>query len=123
MRIFKDTRGRSWFDIVEKSPYQTDITVSYPGTIRGFHYHDYKTEWMFVAQGHYKFVLTNPKEILYLSQGEVVEIIPGRWHGYQNIGTDEGIIMEIADKRHNLDKPDDKRKPYNEFDNWEKEKK
>jgi len=123
MRKFKDTRGRSWFDIVTKSPYQVDITVSYPGTVRAFHYHDYKTEWMFAVRGHYKFVLTDPMEIVYLSEDEVVEITPGRWHGYQNIGTDEGIIMEIADKRHNLDNPDDKRKPYNEFDNWEKEKK
>lgn len=123
MRTVKDTRGRSWFDLVPEMEYQVDSTVSYPNTIRAFHYHDFKTEWMFVVQGHYKFVLTNPLEVVYLSQGEVIKIIPGRWHGYQNIGTEEGIVIEIADKKHNLKNPDDKRKPYDEFDKWEKEKK
>src|SRR3990167_6109889 len=123
MRTFKDTRGRSWFDIVKEMEGQVDITVSYPGTILAFHYHEAKTEWMFVVQGHYKFVLTDPLETVYLSQGEVIKIDPRRWHGYQNIGTDEGIVMEIADRKHNVDSPDDFRKPYNEFDKWEKEKK
>jgi len=123
MRLSNDTRGRSWFDIVSEMEWQVDSTVSYPGTVRAFHYHDYKIEWMFVAQGHYKFVLTNPMEIVYLSQGDVIKIIPGRWHGYENIGTEEGIVIEVADKKHDIKNPDDKRKPYNEFDNWEKEKK
>ena len=123
MRMFKDTRGRSWFDIVKEMDGQVDITVSYPGTIRAFHYHEEKTEWMFVARGHYKFVLSDPLETVYLSQGEVITISPRRWHGYQNIGTDEGIVMEIADRKHNVDSPDDFRKPYDEFDKWQKEKK
>ena len=123
MRTFKDTRGRSWFDIVNKSPYQVDITYSYPDTIRAFHYHKKKTEWMFIVKGHFKFVLTNPKEVLFLSEGDVVEIKPKRWHGYQNVGWQDGIVMEVADQRHNLKNPDDYRKPYNAFDKWEKERK
>lgn len=123
MRTFKDTRGRSWFDLVEQCPWQVDSTVSYPGTIRAFHYHDHKTEWMFVAKGHYKFVLTDPDEVVYLSQGEIIEITPGRWHGYQNVGTGEGIVIELADHKHDVQNPDDKRKPYDTFDKWEKEKK
>lgn len=123
MRSVKDTRGRSCFDIVPEAQWQMDSTVSYPGTIRAFHYHDFKTEWMFIAKGHYKFVLTNPMEVLYLSEGEMVKIIHGRWHGYQNIGTEEGIVIEVADKKHSLESPDDARKPYDEFDKWEKEKK
>ena len=123
MRNFKDTRGRSWFNIVSEMDWQVDITVSYPGTIRAFHYHDHKTEWMFVVKGHFKFVLTNPIEMVYLSEGELVKIDPERWHGYQNIGTDEGIIMEIANRKHDLNSPDDKRKPYDTFDKWEKERK
>lgn len=123
MRISKDTRGRSWFDLVPKMEYQVDSTVSYPGTVRAFHYHDHKVEWMFIAQGHYKFVLTDPMEVVYLSQGDIIKIIPGRWHGYQNIGTEEGIVIEIASKKHNMENPDDKREPYDKYDKWEKEKK
>jgi dTDP-4-dehydrorhamnose 3,5-epimerase len=121
MRKFKDTRGRSWFDIVSEMDYQVDITYSYPGTVRAFHYHKKKIEWMFVIKGHYKFVLTNPKEILYLSEGEIIKINPKRWHGYQNLGTEEGLVMEIANKKHDVKNPDDYRKPYNKYDKWEKE--
>lgn len=123
MRQFKDTRGRSSFDIVPEAEWQMDSTVSYPGTIRAFHYHDHKTEWMFVAKGHYKFVLTDPLEVSYLSEGDVIKITPGRWHGYQNIGTEEGIVIEVANKKHSLENPDDQRMPYDQFDSWLKEKK
>jgi len=123
VRTSKDTRGRSWFDLVPEMDFQVDSTVSYPGTIRAFHYHVHKTEWMFVAKGHYKFVLDNPLEVRYLSEGEVITIIPGRWHGYQNIGTEEGIVIEVANKKHSLENPDDQRMPYDKFDTWEKERK
>lgn len=123
MRIFRDTRGRSWFDVVPEIPPQVDVTVSYPNTIRAFHCHEHKTEWMFVILGEFKFVLTNPDETVYLSQGDVVTIIPGRWHGYQVLGDRAGIMMEVATHKHNLANPDDQRKPWDEFDNWEKERK
>ena len=121
MRTFKDTRGKSWFDIVPEMGWQVDITLSYPGTIRAFHHHYHKTEWMFVILGEFKFVLTNPDEIVYLSQGECIRIDPERWHGYQALQF--GIILEIATAKHDVDNPDDQRKPWNIFDDWEKERK
>lgn len=123
MRTFKDTRGKSWFDIVPEMDWQVDITLSYPGTIRGFHHHSHKTEWMFAILGEFKFVLTNPDEIVFLSQGEVVKIDTDRWHGYQVLGERLGIMMEISDAKHDLSNPDDQRKPWNAFDSWEKERK
>ena len=119
MRTFKDTRGKSWFDIVPEMDGQIDITISYPGTIRAFHCHEIKTEWMFVVAGEFKFVLTDPAETLYLSQGDSVKIVPGRWHGYQALSNKLGIIMEVATHKHDLESPDDKRKPYQAFDTWE----
>lgn len=121
MRNFKDTRGKSWYDIVETMDGQIDITHNYPGTIRAFHWHEKKTEWMFVIKGEVKFVLTDPKEIIYASEGEMVKIEPTRWHGYQALGEKEAIVLEYADKKHDLQNPDDERKPFNEFDLWEKE--
>lgn len=123
MRQFKDTRGRSWYDLVPDSKWQMDVTINYPGTIRGFHFHKKKREWMFAVTGHYKFVLTNPDEIVYLSEGELIYIEPGRWHGYQNISAGEGIMIEYADQKHDLKNPDDERKPFDAFDSWEKERK
>lgn len=123
MRTFKDTRGKSWFDIVPEMAMQVDVTVSYPDTIRAFHYHEHKVEWMFVVLGEFKFRLTAPDQVTYLSQGDVIKIMPGRWHGYQVLGDAVGIMMEVATSKHDLANPDDQRKPWDAFDNWEKEKK
>lgn len=123
MRTFKDTRGKSWYDIIPDMNGQLDVTINYPGTIRAFHWHAEKIEWMFVASGEVKFVLTDPHEEIFASQGDMVKIEPGRWHGYQALGEKEAIVIEVADKKHDLVAPDDERKPYNEFNTWEKEKK
>lgn len=126
MRSFKDTRGKSWFDIVEDMEGQVDITITYPGGIRAFHHHNIKTEVFFVVKGEYKLVLSSDvtgKEIKYLSQGDSYRIKPGVWHGYQVLGNEPGIIMEWSSHKHDPENPDDDRKPYNEFDDWKKEKK
>jgi len=123
MRTFRDTRGKSWFDIVSQADWQIDVTVSYPGTIRAFHHHYHKIEWMFVILGEFKFVLTDPDEIVFLSQGDVIRIDPGRWHGYQALGGQSGIMLEVATAKHSLTDPDDQRKPWNTFDSWEKARK
>ena len=123
MRVFRDTRGKSWFDIVPEMDWQVDITTNYPGTVRGFHHHFHKIEWMFVVLGEFKFVLTNPDEIVFLSQGDCLKIDPERWHGYQALGEQFGIMMEISTAKHDLENPDDQRMPWNAFNNWEKEKK
>jgi dTDP-4-dehydrorhamnose 3,5-epimerase len=126
MRNFKDTRGKSWFDIVPDMDGQVDITVTYPGGIRAFHHHNIKTELFFVVEGDYKLVLSSEvtgNEIVYLSQGDDYRIKPGVWHGYQVLGNKPGIIMEWSSHKHDQDNPDDDRKPYNEFDDWKKEKK
>ena len=121
MRTFKDYRGRSWFDILPHLDGQIDITVNYPGTIRAFHCHHVKTEYMFVVRGEFKFVLSDPLETIYASAGDVVEITPRRWHGYQYLGSDEGIVMEYGTHKHDLTSPDDDRLPYQQFDDWTKE--
>jgi len=124
MRKFRDTRGKSWFDIVSEMDWQVDITESYPGTIRAFHHHLHKTEWMFVVLGEFKFVLTNPDAVVFLSQGDFLKIDPERWHGYQALSSEvTGIMMEVSTSKHDLANPDDQRKPWDAFDDWEKEKK
>ena len=123
MRTNKDTRGKCWYDIFPLEKGQVDAQFNYPGTIRAFHMHKNKEETWFIAEGEFKIVLSNPTEILYLSQGESVFISTNRWHGYQVLGEIPGIMIEYTTVKHIEDPEDDYKKPYNEFDNWEKEKK
>src|SRR3990167_4801700 len=61
MRTFKDTRGKCWYDIVPELSGQIDIAVNYPGTIRAFHYHRQRTEWLFAISGDFKVILKKSK--------------------------------------------------------------
>src|SRR3990167_8637552 len=122
MRKNKDTRGRSYFDIFDQQG-QTDVSINYPGTIRAFHQHLEKEEIWFVIQGNFKVVMSDPLEVIYMSENDLLEIKRGRWHGLQVLVNEIGIIMEYAIEKFNVGKPDDFRKPWNEFDKWEIEKK
>jgi dTDP-4-dehydrorhamnose 3,5-epimerase-like enzyme len=123
MRINKDTRGRSSFDVFSIQNGQTDLSYNYPGVIRGFHQHLEKDEYWLCVSGNFKVVLSDPLEIIYLSPGEIAEINRGRWHGFQVLGQTEGIMIEYTTSKHDINNPDDYRKPYDEFDTWEIEKK
>ena len=124
MRTFKDTRGKAWFDIVpEMENYQIDLTTNYPDIVRAFHHHNHKTEWFFAASGEFKLVLTNPLETIYMSQGDVVRIDPGRWHGYQCLGLQPAIMLEVSSAKYDLEDPDDQKCPWNTHDGWEVERK
>jgi dTDP-4-dehydrorhamnose 3,5-epimerase len=125
MRTNKDTRGKCWYDVLPIKEGQVDIACNYPGTVRAFHYHYKKREIMMVLQGEFKFVVTKSgkKIVQYLSPGESIEIEPGCWHGYQVIGGKPGIILEWADEKHDVEKPDDDREVWNKFDDWEVERK
>jgi len=123
MRINKDTRGKGFYDLFPRECGQTDISFSYPGTIRAFHMHKIKTEWFFCAGGIIRLVLTDPFEEFFMERGDMVEIKPGRWHGFQILGDELGVMLEHSTHKYEMDNPDDFRKPYNEFTNWEIEKK
>lgn len=123
MRINKDTRGRSYYDIFTEEKGQTDLSINYPGTIRGFHMHKTTDEWWFAVSGQFKVVLTNPKEIIYMSEGDLIQIDKGRWHGFQVLGNEIGIMLEHTEKKYNVENPDDFKKPWNTFDKWEIERK
>ena len=123
MRINSDTRGKGFYDIFPKQDGQTDISFSYPGAIRAFHCHKIKTEWFFCAGGVIELVLTDPFEKIYMEKGDMVEITPGRWHGFRILGDELGVMLEYSSHKFDLKDPDDLRKPFNEFHNWEIEKK
>jgi dTDP-4-dehydrorhamnose 3,5-epimerase-like enzyme len=123
MRVNKDTRGKSYFDIFAAQKGQTDLSYNHPGTIRAFHQHQYKEEYWLCVKGEFKVVLSDPIETIYLSPGELCEIKRGRWHGFQVLGSTEGIMVEHTTAKHDMDNLDDYRKPYDAFDNWEIERK
>ena len=123
MRTNKDSRGKGFYDIFPTQEGQTDVSFSFPGTIRAFHHHNIKTEYFFCAGGELELILTDPFERVYMEKGDMKEIAPGRWHGFKILGNEIGVMLEYSTHKHNLENPDDDRKPFDEFYKWETEKK
>ena len=121
MKTFKDTRGKSFFDIIPDGSSQINISYNYPGTIKAFHLHKKQTDYFFCISGEIKLVLTNPEEVFYMSQGDIQEIKPNRWHGFQVLGQEVAIMLEYATQKYAP--ADEEREFWQKFDIWDIEKK
>jgi len=59
----------------------------------------------------------------YLSEGEWIYIPAGVWHGVQNIGTTEAIMIYHITQKYNKAKPDEERAEWNKWYDWKRSKK
>lgn len=123
MRTNIDTRGKGFYDIFPIQQGQTNVSFSYPGTIRAFHRHQKLHEYFFCAGGVLRLVLTDPLTIIYMERGDMVKIDPGRWHGFQVVGTEVGIMIEYQTEKYDAKSPDDEREAWDKFYKWEEERK
>lgn len=109
---------------------QAYLTTSYPGVIKAWHLHKIQTDNMCVIRGRVKFVLYDAREhsptygeINEFFPGDqnrmVIQIPPGVYHGFKNIGTEECHVLNIPTEVYKHDNPDefrldptDKKIPY-----------
>lgn len=91
---------------------QVSAALSYPATIKAFHFHQHQTDYWVAAQGLFQVALadlreTSPtygqKNTLYV--GELrpwrITIPPGVAHGYKVIGERPGMLVYITDRQYN----------------------
>ncbi len=126
MNIFKDDRGKSWFDIFPELNIngQVNFNISYPGTIKAFHRHKNQTDYFFCLEGEMRLVLVDSDtRIIYLSQGDLVQVDPGTWHGFQVLGNQPCKMLYYCTNKYNSEEPDEERAEWNEFFDWEISKK
>ena len=130
LRVIPDERGRVMEilrnddDVFEKFG-QVYMTTSYPGVIKGWHYHDLQDDNMTVVKGMMKVVLYDGRkgsptygEINEFFVGEhnpvLVHIPKGVYHGWKNIGTEEAIVINTVTEPYNYEHPDEHRVAYND---------
>jgi len=130
LRVIPDERGRVMEilrrddDIFEKFG-QVYMTTSYPGVIKGWHYHRLQDDNMTVVKGMMKVVLYDGRkdsptygEVNEFFVGEhnpmLVHIPKGVYHGWKNIGTEEAIVINTVTEPYNYEKPDEHRVAYND---------
>jgi dTDP-4-dehydrorhamnose 3,5-epimerase len=95
----------------------------FPGALGAWSCHAQNTDRLFVNQGHVKIVLYDAR-VHSKTYGMVNEfhsgdarpfllVIPsGVWHGLQNLGTSEALVLNFPTKPYDYEDPDHYRLPY-----------
>lgn len=65
-----------------------------------------------------KFSVDNTVEH-YLSEGDILHIPAGIWHGLQCLGNEPAVMIYHITNKYNEDDPDEERAEWDEFHNWE----
>jgi dTDP-4-dehydrorhamnose 3,5-epimerase len=100
--------------ISEFAPETTQISaaLSYPATIKAFHYHLHQTDYWVAAQGMFQVALVDLRKgspsfgrrnTLYVGAMRPwqIRIPPGVAHGYKVVGVEPGMLIYITDKTYN----------------------
>jgi dTDP-4-dehydrorhamnose 3,5-epimerase len=101
---------------------QVSAALSYPATIKAFHYHLEQTDLWVPAKGMFQVALIDlrqesrtfgAKNTLYVGAMRPWQILipPGIGHGYKVIGTDPGMLIYVTSRTYNPD--DEGRIAYN----------
>lgn len=128
LRTFADERGslteilRADDPIFEKFG-QCYFSISYPGVIRGWHYHKKQTDYFTCVAGMIKVPLYDRREdsptfgeineFFIGDENRIVVKIPiGVLHGFKNIGTEPCILVNFPTQPYDPSDPDEYRVPY-----------
>lgn len=95
-------------------PEQTQVSaaLSYPGTIKAFHYHLWQTDFWVPAKGMFQVALVDLRKdsptfglrnTLYLGSLRPWQLLvpPGIGHGYKVIGEEAGLLVYVTNRLYN----------------------
>jgi dTDP-4-dehydrorhamnose 3,5-epimerase len=91
---------------------QISAALSYPATIKAFHYHLEQTDLWVPAKGMFQVALVDlrpesetfgRKNTMYVGELRPWQVLipPGVGHGYKVVGTEPGILVYATDKHYN----------------------
>ncbi|MDR6999836.1 dTDP-4-dehydrorhamnose 3,5-epimerase family protein [Neobacillus niacini] len=112
---------------------QASWSMSYPGIIKAFHYHEKQDDLWFFPSGNAQVVLydlrtnsptSGETNVYYMGEeNPIMLLIPkGVAHGYRVLGQKPAVIIYFTTESYNPDHPDEKRIPWNDPSinfNWE----
>jgi dTDP-4-dehydrorhamnose 3,5-epimerase len=95
----------------------------FAGALGAWSYHARTTDRLFVSQGHVKLVLYDARDgsetrgqLMELLAGDVrpclIVVPPGIWHGLQNLGRCDALILNCPTEAYSYQDPDHYRLPY-----------
>jgi dTDP-4-dehydrorhamnose 3,5-epimerase len=130
LRRFADDRGYLMELVRADDPYftqfgQTVVTVSYPGVIKAFHWHERQDDYWAVLSGMAQVVLYDRRDgspthgetdVYYLGQYnlQLVAIPRGVAHGYRVLGPEPAMLLYTVTRAYDPSNPDEHRIPYDD---------
>lgn len=104
---------------------QASWSMSYPGVIKAFHYHEHQDDLWFFPAGNAQVVLhdlrqdspTNGETDVYYmgEENPIMLLIPkGVAHGYRVLGEERAVIIYFTTESYNPNDPDEKRIPWDD---------
>ncbi|MCL6563988.1 MAG: dTDP-4-dehydrorhamnose 3,5-epimerase family protein [Firmicutes bacterium] len=104
---------------------QASLSMSYPGVIKAFHYHERQDDLWFFPSGMAQVVLYDLRpdsptrgitQVLYAGEhNPILILIPvGVAHGYRVLGPDPATIIYFTTESYRPENPDEKRLPWND---------
>lgn len=116
INTFCDGRGFSFFDVFGDVPYgQINIGNLHSGIIKAFHRHQHQTDFWQCISGDIHVICMSPdcSVIKHFYIGEhntaILEIPPGFWHGYCNVGDKVSTLLYLVTKRYDPVNADEER--------------
>ncbi len=99
---------------------QVYMTTTYPGVVKGWHYHEHQTDMVCCVCGELKLVLYDDREgsstrglvnEVYLGDSNrlMVKIPKGVYHGWKCVGADSALVLNMPDRVYEYDSPDEHR--------------
>jgi dTDP-4-dehydrorhamnose 3,5-epimerase len=91
---------------------QVSAALSYPGTIKAFHYHQHQTDFWVPAMGMFQVVLVDlrkqsrtfgARNTFYVGSLRPWQILipPGVGHGYKVVGSEPGMLVYVTNRTYN----------------------
>ena len=130
LRVFCDDRGFLMEVLRADDSFfrgfgQTTYTLSYPGTIKAFHWHRRQDDLWFVAAGMAQVVLHDLRDgsstyrqtdVYYLGeQNRALLVIPtGVAHGYRVLGNEPVMLLYHTTEVYDPTRPDEERIPFDD---------
>ncbi|CAM3762504.1 dTDP-4-dehydrorhamnose 3,5-epimerase family protein [Aeromicrobium ponti] len=104
---------------------QASWSMSYPGVIKAFHYHEKQDDLWFFPSGNAQVVLFDLRkdsethgetDVYYMGEeNPIMLLIPkGIAHGYRVLGERPAVIIYFTTQSYNVESPDEKRIEWND---------
>ena len=128
LRVIPDERGRLMEilradDAIFKKFGQVYMTTTYPGVIKGWHYHKLQEDNIAVVKGMLKVVLYDNRDdsptkgnVSEFFAGEhnpvLIHVPMGVLHGWKCVSETEAIVINTVTETYNYENPDEYRLPH-----------